>query len=292
MIGNADHRAVADVGRAARLELVFSRRREATILSHSYAEPPFRTGHPLSSGDMARMILAWSAPGVFGGDCLEQRIRVERGSSVSLVSQSALQVHPKPGGRLATLQTSIEVEDEAELRCEWDPMIPFPAARFSQRIAIHLASSAVLYWSDAFMAGREGRGERWAFETLAHELAVWRGGSLIYLERYRLEPAAQSPGSRWIASDSCYFGTVLAVGGSTRPGSLQDVLSSFEGVHGAVDSLDADLTLVRLMAPPGTAFHDARILVRGAFALDTLTRATSVQGRAAPRPSAPTTTAQ
>ena len=70
------------------------------------------------------------------------------------MSQSALQAHPSPGGRLATLQTSIEVEDEAELRCEWDPVIPFPAARFSQRIAINLAGSAVLYWSDALMAGR------------------------------------------------------------------------------------------------------------------------------------------
>ena len=260
-----DRRAVATVGRSARLELVFSQRRERTILSHSYAEPPFRTGQPLSAGGSARMILAWSAPGVFGGDCLEQHIRVERGSSISLVSQSALQAHPSPGGRLATLQTSIEVEDEAELRCEWDPVIPFPAARFSQRIAINLARSAVLYWSDALMAGREGRGERWVFDTLAHELAVRRSGSLIYLERYRLEPATQSLRSRWIASDACYFGTILAIGRSTRPGPLQEALSSLEGVHGAVDSLDADLTLVRLMARPGTAFHDARRLVRGAL---------------------------
>src|SRR6185503_4399418 len=115
-----DRRAVATVGRSARLELVFSKRRERTILSHSYAAPPFRTGQAFSADGTARMILAWSAPGVFGGDCLEQRIRVERGSSVSLASQSALQAHPATTGRLATLQTTIDVEDEAELRCEWD----------------------------------------------------------------------------------------------------------------------------------------------------------------------------
>ena len=208
------------------------------------------------------MILAWSAPGVFGGDCLEQRIRIERGSLVSLASQSALQAHPAPDGACATLQTTIDVEEGAELRCEWDPLIPFPAARFSQKIAIHLAAGAALYWSDAFMAGREGRGERWAFDTLGHELAVWRGGSLIYLERFRLEPAAQLLESRWVASDSCYFGTVLAVGLSPGPDGLQNDLSSFEGVRGAVDSLDAEMTLVRLMAARGTAFHDARSLVR------------------------------
>jgi urease accessory protein len=263
LIGEAtlDHRAAADVGRSARLELVFSWRRGQTVLSHSYAEPPFRTGRPVVSGGNARMILAWSAPGVFGGDCLEQRIRIERGSSVSLASQSALQLHPAPGGAGATLQTTIDVEEGAELRCEWDPLIPFPAARFSQKISINLSTSAALYWSDAFMAGREGRGERWAFDTLGHELAVWRDASLIYLERFRLEPAAQLLESRWVASDSCYFGTVLAVGPSPGADKLQNDLSSFEGVNGAVDSLDADMTLVRLMAGRGTAFHDARTLV-------------------------------
>jgi urease accessory protein len=258
----ADRRAVADVGRSARLELVFSKRRGRTILSHSYAEPPFRTGQPFASNDGAEMILAWSAPGAFGGDCLEQRIRVERGSSVRLVSQSALQVHPHPAGGCATIRTIIDVEEEAELRCEWDPLIPFPAARFSQNIAINLAAGAELYWSDAFMAGREGRGERWAFDALAHELAVWRGGSLVYLERFCLEPAASMLESKWVASDSCYFGTVLAIGRSSGADRLQDELSSFDGIRGAVDSLAADVTLVRLLAQRGAAFHDARRAVR------------------------------
>jgi urease accessory protein UreH len=256
-----DRRAASEIGRSARLELVFSRRRGHTILSHSYAEPPFRTGQPAASGDRARMILASSAPGIFGGDCLEQRIRVERGSSVSLASQSALQAHPAPDGRCATLQTTIDVEEEAALRCEWDALIPFPAARFSQKIAINLAAGAALYWSDAFMAGREGRGERWAFETLGHELAPRRGGSLVFLERFRLEPAVQMLESRWVASDSCYFGTVLAVGVQAEADKLHDDLSRFEGVRAAVESLDADMTLVRLMAQRGTAFHDARALV-------------------------------
>jgi urease accessory protein len=257
-----DRRTVLDVGRAARLELVFSCRRGQTILSHAYAEPPFRTGQPFASSKGVGMILAWSAPGVFGGDRLEQRIRIERGSSVRLASQSALQAHPDPAGGRATLHTAIDVEEAAELRCEWDPLIPFRAARFSQKISIHLAAGAALYWSDAFMAGREGRGERWAFDTLGHELAVWRDGSLIYLERFCLEPAARKLESTWVASDACYFGTVLAVGPSFRVDRLQNDLSSFEGVRGAVDSLAADLTLVRLMARRGTAFHDARTLVQ------------------------------
>ena len=207
-----DRRAAGVVGRTARLELVFSLRRGRTVLTHAYAEPPFRIGRVFPDGASARMILAWSAPGVFGGDCLEQHVRVERGASVRLTSQSSLQAHPSPAREVATMRTTVDVEDEAELLCEWDPLIPFPGARLSQRIAVGLAPQAALYWSDAFMAGREGRGERWMFDALEHELAVRRSGTLAYLERYRLEPATQSPAGPWLASDACYFGTVLASG--------------------------------------------------------------------------------
>jgi urease accessory protein len=258
-----DCRAGDEIGRKARLELVFALRRGRTVLTHGYAEPPFRIGATLPDSHRARMILAWSAPGVFGGDCLEQRVRVERGASVSIASQSALQAHPSPGGAIARMRTIVEVEAEAELRCDWDPLIPFSGARVSQRYDVRLAPDATLYWSDAFMSGREGRGERWAFETLAHELAVSCGGMLAYLERYRLEPGTQPLAAPWVAADCCYFGTVLAHGRAVQASdSLQQELSSFEGLRGAVDTLDPSLKLVRLMASRGAPFHEARALVR------------------------------
>jgi urease accessory protein UreH len=264
LIGSAlDCRPTAQVGRTARLERVFSIRRGRTVLTHAYAEPPFRVGRAFPDGASARMILAWAAPGVFGGDCLEQRVLVERGASVRLSSQSALQAHPSPGCEPARMRTIVEVEGDAELQCEWHPLIPFPGARLSQRIDVRLSPDAALFWSDAFMAGREGRGERWRFDTLEHELAVSRGGSLAYLERYGLQPAAESPAAAWVGSDACYFGTILSTGAASRgSGGLQDDLSGFDGLRGAVDALDSRLMLVRLMSSRGTAFHDARALVR------------------------------
>ena len=89
-----DSRRASDVGRVARLDLVFARRRGRTVLAHAYAEPPFRVGRLLDAGPVAQMILVCSGPGVFAGDRLEQRVRVERGARVLLVSQAALQLHP------------------------------------------------------------------------------------------------------------------------------------------------------------------------------------------------------
>lgn len=260
-----DRRATNEVGRQARLELVFSVRRGRTVLAHAYAEAPFRVGRCFQEGDGVHLILASSAPGIFGGDDLEQRVRLEPGARVRLTSQSALQVHPSPAAGTARLHSLYEVAERADLQCEWDALIPFAGSRFVQRVDIRLAGAAGLYWSDAFMSGREGRGERWAFSTLDHELSLSRAGSLDYLERYQLAPALSPVARPWVASGSCYFGTILQ-SGSGRDGDtvdrLQRDLGASAGLRAGVDLPESDLTLVRLMADSGVVFHDARAYVR------------------------------
>ena len=100
-----DSRAASEIGRVARLDLVFACRRGRTVLAHAYAEPPFRVGRLLDAGPVAQMILVWSGPGVFAGDRLEQRVRVERGARVLLVSQAALQLHPAAAPSLCGVQS-------------------------------------------------------------------------------------------------------------------------------------------------------------------------------------------
>src|SRR5262245_23146429 len=178
-----DQRDVADIGRRARLELTFGRRGDRTVLLHSYAEPPFRIGRVLPDGAGVHLILASSAPGIFGGDRLNQTILVQSGARVRLTSQSATQVHANDTGAPATLSATYRVEGDGYLECEWDPIIPFPAAELDQRIRIELARGATLLYSDAFMAGREARGERWLFSCLSHELRLMRAGTLAYMER-------------------------------------------------------------------------------------------------------------
>src|SRR5438105_3094473 len=106
-----DRRVAADVGRHARLELAFACRDGRTIVTHAYAEPPLRIGRSFDLDGAAYMILVCSAPGVFAGDCLQQRVTVGAGARVVLVSQSALQVHPTDAPTPATLQYEYCVED-------------------------------------------------------------------------------------------------------------------------------------------------------------------------------------
>jgi len=234
-------------------------------LDAAYAEPPFRVGRWFAEGEGLYMILASSAPGAFGHDHLRQNVRIGRGARVRLTSQSAMQVHPSSDGGTTLLESSYHVEDGARLHCEWPPLIPFAEARIDQRIHLNFEGDASLYWSDALMSGRQARGERWQFTSLAHELSASRDGSLEYLERYRIQPSVLAVSRPWAASDASYLGTTLITGRPIDPNAPERLhleLGRIAGVRAAADRLGDRALLVRLLSPFGPAFHEARRWIR------------------------------
>jgi urease accessory protein len=225
-------------------------------------------GRVLEDGVGIHLILASSAPGIFGGDGLTQTVVVESGARVRITSQSAMQVHPNETGEVATLASTYRVEDGGQLACEWDPLIPFAHARLDQRIVIEVAEGASLFWSDALMAGREARGERWRFSQLSHELRLVRNGSLVYMERYNIVPDGCAPEKRWTFDDASYFGTVLAVGDAATQEAAERThreLAAIGGVRASADLLQEDCLLARLVSPSGTSFREARESARTRF---------------------------
>jgi urease accessory protein UreH len=260
----ADRRETRRVGKCGRLEVVFGRRRQRTVLAHAYAEPPFRTPRCFDEHGALHMIMASSAPGIFGGDHLEQTVILEAGAEVRLTSQSAAQIHPHPSGHPARVRSEYRVAAGASLRCDWDALIPFAGAVLDQQIVIDLACGACLFWSDAVMSGRTARAEQWRFEALAHQLRIVRGGEIEYLERYRIRPAVDGILQRWIGASAAYFGTAVVSGrraGREDAERLHCELSRIEGVHAAADLLGEALLVVRLMSESGIEFRKARALI-------------------------------
>ena len=264
-VGHRDERSRSVVGRHARLDLGFVYRNGRTVLAEAYAEPPFRVGRWFAEGEGLHMILTSSAPGAFGHDRLRQIVRIGRGARVRLTSQSAMQVHPSPDGAIAYLESFYHVEHGAHLHCDWHPLIPFADARIDQRIDVNIGGGGSLYWSDALMSGRQARGERWKFTSLAHELSVSREGSLEYLERYRMQPSEVDLSRPWAAGEASYLGTTLMTGRPIEPGAAERLhieLGRLAGVRAATDRLDDRVLLVRLLSVSGPAFQEARRWIR------------------------------
>ena len=258
---SADRRSSAAVGRHARLELTFGAHRGRTVLTHAYAEPPYRIGRCFQEGSALHLIMASSAPGIFGGDRFEQVVRLCPGARVRLTSQSALQVHPSSEGATAELVADYDVDEDAVLSCHWDPLIPFSGARFDQHLTVRAAAGSSLYWSDAFTSGRAARGEQWRFDSLRHEFKVWRSGSLDYLERYRISPGDGRVTDGWAAGRNSWFGTTLVTDPTLEPGAAllaHDDVRGVDGCSAAVDTCDANLVVARLMAASSVPFREAR----------------------------------
>jgi urease accessory protein len=267
--GVRDSRAPREIGRRARLELVFSARGGRTVLAHCYAEPPLRIGRCFPEGRGVHVILASSAPGLFGGDAIEQTVVVEEGAVVRLSSQSALQLHPSTAALPAVVSSRYDMAAGGALSCEGHPLIPFARASLEQHIELRLAAGSRLSWSDAMMCGREGRGERWQFSSIAHELRLVRGDRLAYLERYRLEPTLTDTRGCWIGRDAAYFGTVVRAGCCDTPAvarQLHELVAGAGQVCGAADLVDDDLLIVRLAAADGVQFHRQRALLNAQLA--------------------------
>ena len=262
-----DKRRPAAIGRHARMDLVFAYRRGRTVLTHAYAEPPFRIGRSLDAGPYAYVILACTGPGVFVGDTLHTHVRVERGARVLRASQAALQVHPAAKAQAATIASDYEVEDDGELDCLWDPVIPFANARLTQRIALQIASGSRVFWSDALMSGRTGRGERWRFHELGHELRLTVDGSLAYLERYRLTSPSPSVTRPWMAASAHYLGTTIVHEHATaaRAEEIQRQLDAIGEIRAGVDCVAPHLLVGRLLSTRGPQFAAARAAFRQTF---------------------------
>jgi len=232
-------------------------------VAHAYAEPPFRIG-AFDLDDAAYVIVVCSGPGVFAGDALRQSIRVRAGARAVLTSQSALQVHPGHAAP-ATIRHEYRLDPDAELHCHWDPVIPFAGASVSQQFDIDADATSRLYWSDALMAGRLGRGEAWQFEAFAHELRLCVAGALTYLERFRVTPRDRALTAPWMAGDAGYFATTLVKHGRVDAATAEALHRPFENLPAsrvAVDAIESGLLVARLIAANGATFARVRAALR------------------------------
>jgi urease accessory protein UreH len=228
-------------------------------------EPPYHVGRTFECGDAVSVIIACTGPGIFAGDDLHQVIRVEEGARVLIASQSALQVHPGAHACAARLRQEFSVASGAELHCQWDPVIPFADSRLAQQIDLDLAAGSRLFWSDALMTGRAGRGETWGCSEIAHQIRVIAEGRLTYLERYRVNPAERDVAGPWLAGTSAFLGTGLVHhAGVTDAGaeSLQQKLNALADVRAGVDVAEPGLVVGRLLGSHGVTFSAARAALR------------------------------
>ena len=241
---------LAEVGRRARMDLIFAQQGGQTVLRHAYLEVPFKITRLLNwRHQAAHLILMHCTAGIFGGDDLECSIRVEGGARVLVTQQSAAKIHPSEG-RPAIQRNHLVVEAGGELHLYLEPVIPFADSILRQTTRIDVEPGGVLMFWEGFMAGRVGRGERWQFHELASETHLFLDGRSVYLDRFRLPTGFER--SAWTMADCNYWGTGLYVG---------DQASSFAMTlhekmpQAGIDTPAGDVAVMRIVSTTGPDFR-------------------------------------
>ena len=238
--------SLAEVGRRARMDLVFEKQNSRSILSHAYCEVPFKITRVLNSPQTgAHLILMHSTAGIFGGDELDCSIRLRSGTNILITQQSAAKIHPS-AGRPAIQTNRVVVERGAELRLYLEPIIPFADSILRQTTRIDIEAGGRLMFWEAFMAGRVARGEKWQFRELTSETNLFLDGHSIYLDRFRLRTGFEK--STRAMADCNYWGTGMYVG--------ENASKLAESLHqkipeAGVDTLSSQLAVIRIASVSG-----------------------------------------
>ena len=186
-------------------------RQGQSFVRRQYAAYPFRLSRCFRlDADQPRrayLYLMNAAPGLFAGDALTLRVRLNDHSQLYLTDQAAMKVHRMPvAGSLAQLTQHISLGAETCLEYIPEPLILYAEAALQQRSHIVLHPTAQLVWSEIIVPGRLARQEWYDFRQ--------------YDSRLRVE----SPDGRRLFSDA------MVLTGQTNPFKHQPLFAALPAI--------------------------------------------------------------
>jgi urease accessory protein len=174
----------------AALSLNFTFKTDRTVLNVLRQEPPWRALRAFRNASGEALVhLHNVSGGILGGDNLRLHATLQPHAQAQITAVGATRVYRSPPGKPAATQaTQFYVGKDALLEYLPDTLIPFAHSRFEQQSEIHLDEGAGLIWWETLAAGRIASGERFAFDHISQDTAIYAQGRPIAIERYSLHP--------------------------------------------------------------------------------------------------------
>ncbi len=222
--------ATPEAGSPGRVQLAFAAPRPggATVLTRRYATHPLAVRPaPADPGvpGQAHIIILNQGGGVLAGDALRIEVDVGPGATAHIGGVGATRLHPTPGGA-SRQEVALRLGDGARLEWLPDPVIPFAGSVTAQRVEVALGPGALWIGADILAAGRQARGERFAYTSLEQSLQVTEepSGALLHAEAFRLEPGRRAPDGPGVMAGHAVLGTLRAVTRAVPPAALAEAL--------------------------------------------------------------------
>ena len=160
----------------------------ATVIA---AHAPMKLLVPSPRGPAVWAFASSFGGGLVAGDHIALEVSVGDGAAVAIGTQSSTKVYRDAVDAWAEQSVRARVGTGAALALLPDPVTPFSASRYRQRLALELAADASLLLVDSVTSGRAARDERWAFTAYDSRITVQRAGTPVLIDATRLDGEAE-----------------------------------------------------------------------------------------------------
>lgn len=175
---------------------------------------------PAAPADCCHLVLSNYGGGFVQGDLPALEIRCGAGARLLLGSQANTRIYAaQEGGEGPATGLTIEGELESGALAVVlpDPVVPHAASRFRQRQHWRMTPTSRLILVEAFVAGRLGCGERFAFEAFDSEIRISIAGRLALVDRLALDPGRRDPTAPGAFGDFGASMTIYLAGPGMEP---------------------------------------------------------------------------
>ncbi len=162
-----------------------------TRLRRSVQHPPLRVVRPFDLGGGGVLVhLHNVSGGVLGGDQLASEIRLEEGARVQVTTTGSTRIYRhRPEAQTAQQSVRCHIGPNALLEMLPDSVIPYAGSRYRQVTSYQLEQGAGLLAWELVTPGREAHGERFAYDLLELQTAIFGLAVPLAVERVQLQPA-------------------------------------------------------------------------------------------------------
>lgn len=224
-----------------------------TQLTRRHIAYPYHAAAPVpDAAGVSCLVLQSVSGGLYGGERLGQRIRVEPGARAAIVQPAATVVRRMAEGTVARQTISLTVEAGAQLAYLARPLILFPGSSLEQEIVVTIAPGGRLLLRDGFLDHQPGaRGRDWRFASRVNLRAP--DGRLLAAERTALGRAILDAGRPGVAGAHRAFGKLWLLGVTAEeravlPPRIQAEWPPEGAVYAAASALPGECGLVIALA--------------------------------------------
>jgi urease accessory protein len=157
------------------------------VLKEQWVRPPLHLAKTYHDKDWAINLLTSPTAGLLEGDRLEVDCRVEAKARAALVSPAACRVHTMKDSH-ATIRQSYKVGAHAVLDIWPAPLVLQKNCRLIQETSLEVEDSSTVLLTEILSPGRARYGESFEFHRWASKLRIYRSGTLISYENFRVDP--------------------------------------------------------------------------------------------------------